>query len=94
MTPEVEKKRRELFEVKGLELGLTKGHFNRDEDGNYINYPTECYFEFFNAALDAVEIELPLDPNEEFSDRREAVLACASAITSTGLGLKIKEYAA
>ena len=44
----------------------------------------------FNAALDAVVIELPTDPNHEFSDRASAVDACRSAITSTNLGLTAK----
>ena len=44
----------------------------------------------FNAALDCVLIELPSDPNHEFSDRASAVDACRAAIESTNLGIKVK----
>ncbi len=96
MTPEVEKKRRELFEAH-----LKQSHpDDYAEDGDRIfkregaGYDWHWVNEFwlcFNAALDAVEIELPHDRSLSASDDPWQVKEwCAEAITATGLGLRIK----
>lgn len=40
------------FEVwgSGPEFGLTAAHFVKNEAGGYLNYPTQCYFEVWQAA--------------------------------------------
>lgn len=77
MTPEIEKKRRELFDKWCDEQGHGRASTRR------MLWPA------FNAALDAVEIELP----EEFDKRDVQGLDyddVVAAITDTGLGLRIK----
>lgn len=85
MTPDIEKKRRELFDQFCADKGY--GRFSTRE----LLWP--C----FNAALDAVEIELPQAQNPAVEDdrrwhsiRNQTIAACKRAITATGLGLRIK----
>lgn len=88
MTPEVEKKRRELFEA-----GINIRTRTRNEHGDYVLGEIRDMWAGFNAALDAVEIWLPQPEefdgyyNGGFAIRPENVVA---AITATGLGLKVK----
>lgn len=92
MTPEIEKKRREVFEAQ-----LVSAHpgaatlLYRGKNGKYVNGYVQSRFDGFNAALDAVEIELPHDRSLSASDDPWQVKEwCAEAITATGLGLRIK----
>ena len=73
MTPEIEKKRRELFEAWLKGQGLT-------------HIPSA--WRAFNAALDAVEIELP--DVRAATDIAYFNADVIDAITATGLGLRIK----
>lgn len=89
MTPEIEKKRRELFEqIMSKKYSAAIGWHERDENG-YMMATIRDQWTGFNAALDAVEIELP----EEFDKRDVQGLdydEVVAAITATGLGLRIK----
>lgn len=82
MTPEVEKKRRELFSKWCDEKHLVRQSTRR------MLWPA------FNAALDAVEIELPPGfTHHDGSDVTRCVMDAddvVAAITATGLGLKVK----
>lgn len=31
-------------------FGLSKGHFKKDEDGEYLNFPTQCYWDVWQAS--------------------------------------------
>ena len=100
MTPEVEKKRMELFEAWAADTfyaGLdTPASTWNEERGIYEDAAHWMAWCSFNAALDAVEIELPHAAASMFATSREARAAsegidmCANAITATGLGLRIK----
>lgn len=71
----------------------------KDAEGNYLDNSLNFAWWGFNAALDAVVIELPLAPTpdragsqEDYlldTERRHAVNQCRAAIESTGLGLKV-----
>ncbi len=83
MTPEVEKKRRELFDKWC------------DEQGHGRASTRRMLWQAFNAALDAVEIELPREVADTlqaqyYSTYIIAMRQCHLAIEKTGLGLRIK----
>lgn len=91
MTPEIENKRRELFEAFYMTQDQqAEQHLSliRD-DGKYGYHCTRVAWGAFNAALDAVLIELP-DACSLPDDAWVARYQCAAAITATGLGLRIK----
>ena len=69
-------------------FGLSPAHFAKDEAGEYINYPTQCYWLVWLASRRELVIELPSSPNEEFSDRRAAVDACRAAIEAAGVTVR------
>lgn len=90
----VEEKRRELFEADlisknpGARLCLSKR-----EGGSYRNMYVQGGWEGFNAALDAVVIELPevIDLSNDFGKGHfVGVMDVKKSIESTGLGLKAK----
>ena len=90
MTPEVEKKRRELYEAwaadtfyAGLDTPASTWNEKRGIYEDAAHWMAWCAF---NAALDAVEIELP----GRAETGGEAIDSCRNAITATGLGLRIK----
>lgn len=95
---EIEKKRREIFEVWARRRGLDLEYRNIPNIGQFYECPrTILAQDAFNAALDAVEIELPCKyggdhggciHDAEIYD--SAIDECAAAIKSTGLGLKVK----
>ena len=85
MTKTVEEVRRAAFESVFPRNGLTL-----DPDGLYSGEWASFYnakWQGFNAALDAVEIQLPFSNDDDLSDQIEE---CRAAIEQTGLGLKIK----
>lgn len=89
MTPEVEKKRREMFEAWfDKEVLPTISYGSPDILKRPMWRP-------FNAALDAVEIELPslgiCAITNELIGYQRGLSDAKKAIESTGLGLKIKE---
>lgn len=49
------------FEQFGLSAagGLGKGHLVKGEDGEYLNFATQCYWDFWQASRAAVVVELP-----------------------------------
>lgn len=99
MTPEVEKKRREVFEAwMSQKIGsryLPGLDNRRDADGEYVYEPAASYWAGFNASLDAVEIHTP--GKFELSDSpgsmawNHCIDEYTRNITATGLGLRIKE---
>ncbi|WP_313489403.1 hypothetical protein [Stutzerimonas nitrititolerans] len=52
-------------------FGLSPAHFAKDEAGDYINYPTQCYWMVWQASRAELVIELP--PQVTAEDVREAV---------------------
>lgn len=101
MTPEVEKKRRELFEgIMSQKYSAAIGWHERDENG-YLMATIRDQWIGFNAALDAVEIVFPNQRDEKYQDYYDDVEGGSfnysrylndvrNAITATGLGLRIK----
>jgi hypothetical protein len=89
MTKTVEEVRRAAFESVFPRNGLTL-----DPDGLYSGEWASFYnekWQGFNAALDAVEIQLPSE--RDLDHDRKGVLAvgyCRAAIEQTGLGLRVK----
>lgn len=99
MTKTVEEARRAAFEHAYSKMDQQAAQhllFVRD-DGQYGYHTTRTAWACFNAALDAVEIQLPSErkirhmptPNENQS-YNEALENCKDAIEQTGLGLRIK----
>ena len=85
MTDKIQQARRELFEA------WTKsehGDLTRRQDGEYFDDLTHGAWLGFNAALDAVEIELPAY-TDEVRQYGYAAADVHSAIESTNLGIKI-----
>jgi hypothetical protein len=91
MTTTVEQKRRELFE------SVLKDHYYLSElnhswpmsEAEYFEPEVQIAFEVFNAALDAVVIQMPeCDPGEVIQ-YGFAVEDFRESIQSTGLGLKV-----
>lgn len=91
MTDKIQQARRAAFEAWFECLNHRKPEIQYSIGGHYYaDQRTEDAWLAFNAALDAVVIELPSDPNHEFIDRASAVDACRAAIESTNLGIKAK----
>lgn len=90
MTLEVERKRRELFEAWFESLNHRAPEIQYSSGGHYYVEPgVEAVWNGFNAALDAVEIELPdVRVAKDIVYFNDDVI---DAITATGLGLRIKE---
>ncbi len=101
MTPEVEKKRRELFEV--FVVDFHRGaplYCERHSDPEYPALNGQLIYEdwnvqsawaVFNAALDAVEIDLSaLNDLRHHGEFRRGLTHAANQIEATGLGLRIK----
>lgn len=103
---QVEQKRRELFEA-WLPSHYWLGEMEIARDGDdYAHEEVQVAWEVFNAALDAVVIELPErdtssagGPDSEMGPSYEQVEGCGynyalddcrAAIESTGLGIKVK----
>lgn len=80
----IEQKRRELFEVWMGEQGLQSEW--EPMRNCYKDFPAHFAWQAFNAALDAVVIELPPEDERGRITRTSAI----RAIESTGLGLKVK----
>lgn len=95
MTPEVEKKRREVFEAwlsKMIGSRYVPGLDNRrDETGVYVYAQAASYWTGFNAALDAVEIDLSeLNDLRHHGEFRRGLWHAVLQIEATGLGLRVK----
>ena len=84
-------KMREEFETwaSSPEFGLRGGHFARGEDGEYLNYPTQCYFMVWQASRAAIEVELPSAYEFSASDSPGYVIEKVSEAIES-LGLKVK----
>lgn len=88
MTKTVEEVRRELFENEYVQY---RQFLKRNKDGSYNQEWVEARWQGFNAALDAVEIQLP-ELAEGFADHvnEHAQTVFLDAIEQTGLGLRVK----
>ena len=87
MTDKIKQERRELFEA------WTKseyGNISRRQDGEYFDDLTHGAWLGFNAALDAVEIELPEPHSTNGGDCVVDYEETRAAIESTNLGIKVK----
>lgn len=96
MTPEIEKKRRELYESRVVLPDTVQWNEGIKSYTGVNFWLAQFGWDAFNAAMDAVEIELPskfenAPPYASFqggwNDMREEAI---DAITATGLGLKVK----
>lgn len=86
----IENKRRELFEAWALTCAWLGLGDEPERDGTgYAECETHTAWIAFNAALDAVVIELPPMTNNGF-DGFYPAYGVKKAIESTGLGLKVK----
>lgn len=95
MTPEIEKKRRELFETWAADTfyaGLdTPASTWNEERGIYEDAAHWMAWCSFNAALDAVDIDLSaLNDLRHHGEFRRGLTHAANQIETTGLGLRIK----
>lgn len=99
MTPEIEKKRREIFLIQMGKVLLDEGYdtetvplmFEQGSNGEFTSTRIWGAWQGFNAALDAVEIELP--SNRDVNHDKAAISAidsCRQSIKATGLGLKVQ----
>lgn len=50
-------------------FGLSPAHFAKDEAGDYINYPTQCYWLVWQASREELVVQLP---DDGIDDCREA----------------------
>lgn len=96
MSKSVEEGRRAAFEayVTSDAGGYLPEHLERDANGDYTIVWE--YWGVWNAALDAVEIELPAPIGDDHggcihdaATHDSAVSDCRAAIEQTGLGLKV-----
>lgn len=82
-------------------FGLSPAHFAKDEAGDYINYPTQCYWLVWQASRREAFIELPrlpraYPPNEASSDvdywideaKWDMWTGCKRAIEAAGVRVK------
>lgn len=46
-------------------FGLSPAHFAKDEAGDYINYPTQCYWLVWQASREVLEVTI--EPGDCFS---------------------------
>ena len=90
MSKTVEEVRRELFQSFAAQKWPHVGQYRRDalplshaRYGEYVMLESE--WQAFNAALDAVEIQLP----GSAATGGEGIDECRAAIEQTGLGLKV-----
>lgn len=60
-------KSREEFEAWALSpgFGLTPGHLVIGPNGYYVNYPTQCYWEAWQASREAIVVKLPMEDVDE-----------------------------
>lgn len=98
MTETVEQARRALFEAWICKCGRAVGFGTYIKNGviKYSDPSTDIAWAAFNAALDAVEIELPAIAFDDDMNKstwigiKSAISECRSAIQSLNLGLRIK----
>lgn len=53
-------------------FGLSPAHFAKDEAGDYINYPTQCYWLVWRASRRELVIELPRPDTNMHNGRSDA----------------------
>ena len=84
----VSETRRALFEAWSVTVTTVA---NERRGDSYADFYVSVMWSAFNAALDAVEIELPDEGDISASDSPwDMQRDCRAAIESTGLGLRIK----
>lgn len=107
MTPEIEKKRREVFRAQMEKVLIHEGYdeetvplmFEKGSNGEFTSTRIWGAWQGFNAAMDAVEIQLPSKIKKPGNDIggivieafNQSIDSFQDAITATGLGLRIKD---
>lgn len=73
-------------------FGLRPGHFAKDDDGEYVNYPTQCYWQIWQASREALVIELPPKWNRLTNSKMQAwdsgIEDARKAIEAAGLKVR------
>lgn len=87
-------KMRKEFETWALsDFGLTPGHMRKNEDGSYVNIPTQGYWEVWQASRAVLVVVLPEDIKRAYHDRDEgwndALDACRAAIKAAGVKVQV-----
>lgn len=97
MEPEIRlKKISDDFEswASSPSFGLGAGHFVKDDNGQYENYPTQCYWQVWQASRRAIVVELPPKGIDSINEgesvawhnvRNSTIAACKRAIEEAGL---------
>jgi hypothetical protein len=93
-----DEKMRDEFEewAGGIEFGLKAGHFVKDGSGEYVNYPTQCYWMVWQAARAAMVVELPVKVTQAngFASPEDdeyynlAIDHCSRQIAAAGITVK------
>lgn len=93
---------REQFEAYGLskEGGLGPGHLIKGENGEYLNFAAQCYWDFWQASRQAVVVEIKeaapaprhsSSYQEGMADGAEAATTAAiEAIQAAGLRCEVQ----
>lgn len=89
-------KMREEFEEFALSSvgGLGVGHLVKGEDGKYLNFACQCYFDFWVGSRSSIIITLPTVSHlvDTLSERvigaKMGIDACRKAIEAAGLKVK------
>lgn len=81
---------REEFEAwaSSPDFGLRAGHFVKGDDGEYENYPTECYWKVWQASRAVLVIELPVFPEDDKPSTwvaNSTVNVCRNVIHAAGV---------
>lgn len=83
--------------ARSPDFGLSSGHFERGDDGQYLNVATEAYWLCFKAGSSSLVVELPPigAPSDDRAScrrwhniRNNTIAACRRAIKSAGITVK------
>ena len=75
-------------------FGLSPAHFEKDEAGDYINYPTQCYWLVWQASREELVVTLvEPDPNDyasiaSFRAAEAMQKECRAAIEAAGVTVR------
>ena len=86
-------KMQEEFETFALSSvgGLGPGHLIKGEDGKYLNFAAQCYFDFWAGSRSSLVVTLPSISHladtlsEKVVGARMGIEACRKAIESVGI---------
>jgi hypothetical protein len=70
-------------------FGLSPGHFERGDDGQYLNVATEAYWLAFRAGRGSLVVELPgINPHGGVDFQRQYQERCKRALEAQGVTVK------